>query len=154
MPKIEICSNIVTMIISAILSFVVSWLTTQNKITRENKKERFEKFYNKFYILRNKIHQGCAYNFTDLSINDQEKIMELLLETDCYQDLELFDLVYELQVNRLNNFNDLEKSCMEKCDENYNRISEIIFNNYKDYKNKEMRKKNVKTNTKITNNIQ
>ena len=130
MEKIEIYFGIATLILSAIFSGIVSLAVDKFKAKRNNKKEIFEKFYNKFYVLRDTIHQGCAYNFSDLSYENQENIVKFLIETSCYQNQEISDLVYELKTNRLNNFNNMKKANIERCNEVYNLISDVIYNKY------------------------
>lgn len=136
MEKIEIYFGIATIILSAIFSGIVSLIVSKVELKRKSKREVFEKFYNKFYVLRDTIHQGCAYDFSDLSYENQEKIVILLMETDCYQNKEISDLVYELKTSRLNNFNNLEKNNINRCNEIYNLLSEKIINKYCKYKKK------------------
>lgn len=133
MEKEEIWFGIITMVLSAILSGIVSLIVSKIEIGRNNKKEVFKNFYNKFQVLRDTIHQGRAYNFTDLSYEEQEKIISLLIETSCYQKKELSDLVYELKTNRLDNFDNLAKYNIERCNEVYNLISDVIDNEYFKY---------------------
>ena len=127
------------MVVSAILSGIVSLVVTKIEINRNNKKEVFEKFYNRFNVLRDKIHQGCAYDFSDLSYENQEKIISVLIETNCYQTNEIAELAYELKTGRLNNFNNMDKQNIQRCNDIYNLISEKIDNEYFKYISKHKR---------------
>ena len=128
--------NIITIVVSSILSIIVSVITTKQEYKTNFKKERFERFYKKFYVLRDEIHQGCAYDFVDLSSKDQERIIQLLIETDCYQDEELTGLVYELKTSRLNFFTDRDELYIKKCNDAYNQICKIVNYKYMSYINK------------------
>lgn len=139
MTKGEIWFGIITMVVSAILSGIVSLVVTKIEINRNNKKEVFEKFYNRFNVLRDKIHQGCAYDFSDLSYENQEKIISVLIETNCYQTNEIAELAYELKTGRLNNFNNMDKQNIQRCNDIYNLISEKIDNEYFKYISKHKR---------------
>lgn len=130
MEKVEIYFGIFTLIVSSILSGIVSLIVSKIEINRNNKKEIFERFYKKYYVLIDSIHQGCAYNFTDLSYEQQEKIISLLIETDCYQNQKMSDMVYELKTNRLNNFDNMNEFNINKCNELYILIDENIAQEY------------------------
>lgn len=96
----QILISLMTIIGSGIVSIFVS----KYEFRRLKKDESFEKLYNKFWILRDTIHQGRAYDFVDLFYENQEKIVSLLIETYRYQTDEIRELVYELKVCRLDNF--------------------------------------------------
>lgn len=130
MEKVEIYFGIFTLIVSSILSGIVSLIVSKIEINRNNKKETFERFYKKYYVLIDSIHQGRAYNFTDLSYEQQEKIVSLLIETDCYQSQKMSDMVYELKTNRLNNFDNMNEFNINKCNELYILIDENIAEEY------------------------
>lgn len=130
MTQQEFFFEILTIFISAILSGIISLIVAKNEIKRNYKKEMFDNFYNKFHVLRDKIHQGCAYDFVDLSKENQEEIVSLLIETDRYQNKEISDLVYELKTGRLENFGGLDESNIKSCNDCYNMLTELIENGY------------------------
>lgn len=135
MEKVEIFWGIFTLILSSILSCIVSLIVSKIEINRNNKKEIFSNFYNRFYVLRDSIHQGRAFNFTDLTCKNQERIVKFLIETDYYQTEEISNMVYELKTNRLNNFDNLNKANINKCNDIYNLLSEKLMDKYYKLKN-------------------
>lgn len=140
MEEVEIYFGVFTLILSSILSGIVSLIVSKIEINRNNKKEIFERFYKKYYVLTDSIHQGCAYNFTDLSQEKQEEIVNLLIETDCYQNQKISDMVYELKTNRLNNFDNMNEFNINKCNELYILIDENITQRYSKFIKKNRKK--------------
>lgn len=126
----EIIFEIISILLSAILSWVIALRVAKAEIKRNYEKEKFDKFYNKFHVLRDMIHQGRAYDFIDLSKENQEKMVSLLIETNCYQTNEISDLVYELKTNRLESFGGLDERNITSCNTCYNMLTELIENDY------------------------
>ena len=94
------------------------------------KKEIYDNYYAEFHTLWDSIHQGRAYNFSHLTYNQQESIVEFFIETDRYQTNEVRMLVYELKTNRLNNFDNQSNKNIKICDDAYNKLTEVIIDQY------------------------
>lgn len=125
----QILISLMTIIGSGIVSIFVS----KYEFRRLKKDESLEGLYNKFWILRDTIHQGRAYDFVDLFYENQEKIVSLLIETYRYQTDEIRELVYELKVCRLANFDGYNKNNINICNKAYTEITKIISNKYLDW---------------------
>jgi hypothetical protein len=100
------------------------------------KEKKYNEFYKEFYILWNKIHQGRAFNFINLSLTDREKIIDFLLENYNYASVELQKMIYELKTNRLNNFDSNNKINIEICNQCYNNIIEYMVEKEQKYRKK------------------
>lgn len=64
----NIITEIKTVLISGAVSVITYIILIKFEFNKKEKEEKFKRFYNKFYVLRDVIHQGRAYDFTDLSI--------------------------------------------------------------------------------------
>lgn len=82
----------------------------------------YNELYNKFYIARNRIHKGRAYNFSDLSEEQRYQIIKILEENIQYSGVELnkiiSDFIYQYNV---------EEYITDEMNKKYNTISEYIF---------------------------
>lgn len=132
----ELTNIIISAVISGIVSLLISLVSFKYQTKKEKKEERWKSLSNKFYILRDSIHKGRAMNFSDLSKEEQEEILKLLIETDRYQSEELNELVYVLKTNSLDNFYKNNKEQIDLCNKTYNKISEIILKEYERGKGK------------------
>ena len=128
----DIILNVGTILLSGVLSVIVS----KYEFKKNKKEEKFKNFYNEFIVLRDLIHKGRAFDFSDLQKEDQEKIVKLLIETDCYQNKKISNYVYELKTNQLDNFNNFNKKNIEKCNEVYTVLSKEIYKEYEKLKKK------------------
>ena len=72
--------TILCSLITFLLSLLSSWLIKIYDNNKSKKKQKYNEFYREFYIIWNKIHQGRAYDFTDLKKVDREKVVDFLLE--------------------------------------------------------------------------
>jgi len=80
-------------------------------------KERFNKLYNAFVTLRNIIHKGAAYDFSDLNTKHQEEILNLLVENSSYADSGLSLCIYIIKTSEN----------QEEINQLYNTITEVIY---------------------------
>lgn len=130
MNKDDIINLIITTIFSIIASCIVSIITTKIQLNKNMKREKMDNYYAKFHSIWDDIHRGCAYNFSNLKKEDQERIINFFIETDKYQDKKVRNLVYELKTNHLNDFNNQSDRNIKDCDEAYNKLTEIIIEQY------------------------
>lgn len=130
----SIIKEIATLLIAGIISVITSKIVVRYEFNKRKHEEKFKEFYNKFYVLRDLIHHGRAYNFTDLSQEEQDSIVKFFIETNCYQNKEISDLVYELETAKLNNFDNFNKSNIDKCNNVYDILSEKIIDKYMKHK--------------------
>lgn len=72
--------TILCSLITFILSLFSSLLIKAYDNSKAKKKQKYNEFYREFYIIWNKIHQGRAYDFTDLKKADRESVVDFLLE--------------------------------------------------------------------------
>lgn len=112
----------ITFILS-LLSSVIIRMYDNSKLKKERK---YNEFYREFYILWNKIHQGRAFDFTDLTEPDRERLIDFFLENYCYAPSEIQDLVYELKTSRFNDFNNGDEICKKRCNECYRKILDYM----------------------------
>ena len=96
--------TILCSLITFILSLLSSLLIKIYDNSKAKKKQKYNEFYREFYIIWNKIHQGRAYDFTDLKKADRESVVDFLLEHYYYASKKLQILIYELKTARLDNF--------------------------------------------------
>lgn len=130
MNKQEIITIIISAGISTFFSVIASIIVLKIELNKKREKEIWDNYYVRFHNIWDKIHQGCAYNFSDLDIDQQEEIIEFLIETDRYQDNKIRELVYELKTSRLNNFDSYSEVNITTCNNTYNAIVKEIINNY------------------------
>lgn len=67
--------TIMCSLISLALSTIITAISHKIIETRTSNIEKYKSFYYPFSTLIDHIHQGRAYNFTDLDNEEQEKIM-------------------------------------------------------------------------------
>ena len=122
----EIC----TIIISTFFSIIASIIVSRIELKRNLKKEKNMEYYIRFNSLWDKIHQGRAFDFSDLKYNQQEEIISFFIETDRYQSKEIKELIYELKTGRLNNFENNSISNIDTCNKAYRILTEKIITKY------------------------
>ena len=118
--------SIISTIISLVGSFFVSLLTTHLKMRNMEKSEKEDNYYNKFHVLWDSIHRGRAYDFIDLSDEDQERIIDFFIETYRYQSNEERRLVYELKTSHLNKFDNGSKYMIDTANRAYRQLIELL----------------------------
>lgn len=114
--------------IGFLFSLLGSFLIYKYQDKRNRRKDCYSNFYLSFCLLYNKIHQGRAFDFYDLTHEQQEKILDLLIENSRYADKALNDKIYILQCSRHNNFDNDDKSNIQSANQAYREIVEIISN--------------------------
>ena len=122
--------------ITFILSLISSWIIKKYDNNKTKKQRKYNGFYRNFYILWNKIHQGRAFDFTDLKKEDREKIVDFLLEHYNYASNNLQQLIYELKTNRLDNFDNNNKDNKQRCNECYRKIIDYMIKREQKYRKK------------------
>lgn len=125
-----IINLIITTAFSIVSACIVARITTRMELSKNAKREKLDNYYARFHNIWDKIHRGCAYDFSDLSEENREKIIEFFIETDRYQDKEIRDLVYELKTSSLNNFDGQSEENIKACNTSYNKLTDIIINQY------------------------
>lgn len=130
MDRDYIINLVITTVFSIISACIVAKITTRMELSKNAKREKFDNYYARFHSIWDNIHRGCAYDFSDLSEENREKIIEFFIETDRYQDKEIRDLVYELKTSSLNNFDGKSEENIKVCNTSYNKLTDIIINQY------------------------
>lgn len=128
--------TILCSLITFILSILSSWIIKIYDNNKSNKERKYNEFYREFYIVWNKIHQGRAYDFSDLETAEREKIVDFLLEHYYYAPKILQNLIYELKTNRLDNFDNNNKDNKQRCNECYRKIIDYMIEREKKYRKK------------------
>lgn len=114
--------TILCSLITFILSLFSSLLIKAYDNSKAKKKQKYNEFYREFYIIWNKIHQGRAYDFTDLKKADRESVVDFLLEHYYYASKKLQILIYELKTARLDNFGNNNSENKRICNQCYREI--------------------------------
>lgn len=125
-----IINLIITTAFSIVSACIVARITTRMELRKNAKREKFDNYYARFHSIWDNIHRGCAYDFSDLSEENREKIIEFFIETDRYQDEKIRDLVYELKTSSLNNFDNQSEENIKVCNTSYNKLTDIIIDQY------------------------
>jgi len=124
----------------AISSFIAYVLFDLYKIQRKKKNFLYNSLYIPFNSMRNRFHLTAAYNFSDLSYNQREKVIDLLCFNWSYikNDQELSDLIYDMLGNYHNTYNAQDDIAhwKNKTNESYNALCEAIINRIKKLENK------------------
>lgn len=115
-------------LVSFLLSLISSVIIRKLDYNKRLKEEKYKFFYKQFYVLWNNIHQGRAYDFSDLKKYDRENIVDFLLENYNYAPEGIQDLIYSLKTNRLDDFDNNDKQNIERCNDCYNKIIEYMIN--------------------------
>lgn len=123
-------------LITFFLSLLSSWLIKIYDNSNSKKKQKYNEFYRGFFILWNKIHQGRAYDFSDLKRVDRERIIDFLLEHYYYASNKLQKLIYELKTNRLDNFDNNNRENKRICDQCYIEIIKYMIKKEQKYRKK------------------
>lgn len=119
--------TILCSLITFILSLLSSWLIKIYDNNKSKKERKYNEFYREFYVIWNKIHQGRAFEFSDLKKVDRERIVDFLLEHYYYAPKNLQNLIYELKTNRLDNFGNNNKDNKQRCNECYREIIDYMI---------------------------
>ena len=119
-----------------ILSLFSSLLIKAYDNSKAKKKQKYNEFYREFYIIWNKIHQGRAYDFTDLKKADRESIVDFLLEHYYYASKKLQILIYELKTARLDNFGNNNSENKRICNQCYREIIGYMTDKEQKYRKK------------------
>ena len=130
MSQNEIFIILISTGISTIFSIISSLILLKIEFSKNRKKEKFDEYYASFYTLWDTIHQGRAYDFSDLSCIQQEKIIEFFIKTNRYQDKEVRNLVYELKTSRLDNFDNCSLQNIDSCNKTYRELTTKIITEY------------------------
>lgn len=123
-------------LITFILSLLSSLLIKIYDNSKAKKKQKYNEFYKEFYIIWNKIHQGRAYDFTDLKKADRERVVDFLLEYYYYASKKLQILIYELKTNRLDNFDNNNSKNKQICNQCYREIIGYMIDKEQKYRKK------------------
>lgn len=118
----ETILNIVgTAILTALLEYIVN-------LKKEQSLEKRRKYdvYREYYVLWDNIFRGRAFNFSNLSKKNQNKIINFLISKETYFDREINDLIYRLKTNYLDNFDHNSKNNIEECDKCFKKLNEIL----------------------------
>ncbi len=123
-------------ILCCFITFLFSQLSNKINNKKESEKETFINFYNAFETLWDQIHQGRAFNYSDLSLKDQERIVYFFIENKRYATKEINDYIYVLKTCRLNNFNNNDPEFIKECDDAYNKLIDMMVNKFDKLKKK------------------
>lgn len=137
--NINIFIPIIFSAVFGIMGFVIGKVNAWENGRRQFTKERFEKLYNPYVALRDKIHQGRAYNFYDLCMEDREKILTLLIENQVYAgSLLRTKIVGFIQCNVCieESCNDISEKEFNERDKLYNFITDLIYDEWNHLQNK------------------
>ena len=128
--------TILCSLITFILSLFSSLLIKSYDNSKAKKKQKYNEFYREFYIIWNKIHQGRAYDFTDLKKADRESVVDFLLEHYYYASKKLQILIYELKTARLDNFGNNNSENKRICNQCYREIIGYMTDKEQKYRKK------------------
>ena len=128
--------TILCSLITFILSLFSSLLIRMYDNSKAKKKQKYNEFYREFYIIWNKIHQGRAYDFTDLKKADRESVVDFLLEHYYYASKKLQILIYELKTARLDNFGNNNSENKRICNQCYREIIGYMTDKEQKYRKK------------------
>lgn len=128
--------TILCSLITFLLSLLSSWLIKIYDNNKSKKRQKYNEFYREFYIIWNKIHQGRAYDFTDLKKVDREKVVDFFLEHYYYASKKLQNLIYELKTNRLDNFCNNNSENKQICNQCYREIINYVIDKEQKYRKK------------------
>ena len=128
--------TILCSLITFILSLLSSLLIKIYDNSKAKKKQKYNEFYKEFYIIWNKIHQGRAYDFTDLKKADRKRVVDFLLEYYYYASKKLQILIYELKTNRLDNFDNNNSKNKQICNQFYREIIGYMIDKDQKYRKK------------------
>lgn len=95
---IEVCCFITFM-----FSLCSSYILRKYETSKNKKEKKYYEFYKEFHVLFTKIHKGRALDFSDLSVEEQERIIVFLQENYNYASNFLQKLIYELVTSYENN---------------------------------------------------
>lgn len=119
--------TIICTVLAFRLSLLGSYIMYKYQEKKSRKKELYFNFYDRFIVLRNKIHQGRALDFYDLNCDEQEKIIYFLIEKRLFTNKYLEDKIYELMCSRLENFYNNDPKSINCANQSYNDITDYIF---------------------------
>ena len=128
--------TILCSLITFILSLFSSLLIKAYDNSKAKKKQKYNEFYREFYIIWNKIHQGRAYDFTDLKKADRESVVDFLFEHYYYASKKLQILIYELKTARLDNFGNNNSENKRICNQCYREIIGYMTDKEQKYRKK------------------
>ena len=128
--------TILCSLITFILSLFSSLLIKAYDNSKAKKKQKYNEFYREFYIIWNKIHQGRAYDFTDLKKADRESVVDFLLDHYYYASKKLQILIYELKTARLDNFGNNNSENKRICNQCYREIIGYMTDKEQKYRKK------------------
>ena len=128
--------TILCSLITFILSLFSSLLIKAYDNSKAKKKQKYNEFYREFYIIWNKIHQGRAYDFTDLKKADRESVVDFLLEHYYYASKKLQILIYELKTARLDNNSNNNSENKRICNQCYREIIGYMTDKEQKYRKK------------------
>jgi hypothetical protein len=120
--------TIVCSLISLALSTIITAISHKIIETRTSNIEKYKSFYYPFSTLVDHIHQGRAYNFTDLSNENQEKIIHFLIDNGPYVNSDLKSDVYILKCSHHDNYEDFKQYNMDCANQAYNNIVNYMQN--------------------------
>lgn len=127
--------------LSFVFSLLCSFLLQKYKENKLRTTETYNKLYYNFSILIDKIHQGRAFDFSDLSQLEQSEIIDFLIGARPYANSYLQDRIYTLKCSRHNNFNNNDANCKNEANLAYREITEYIINCEKKQRNKYIKSK-------------
>lgn len=123
-------------VLCCFITFLFSQLSNKISNKSESKKQNFINFYNDFEIMWDQIHQGRAFNYSDLSLDDQNRIINFFIKNKRYATKKINKYIYILKTCRLDNFNNNDFEYVKACDDAYNKLTEIMVNKFNKLKKK------------------
>ena len=132
-----IIASLITLSLSTLIS-ILSYIANRH-ITLNH--EKYMNFYKPFYALYISIHEGRALDFTHLSKNDQNRIMDFLIQNRSYVNKQIDIDVYSLMCSRQNNFNNNSKDNIKTANISYRRITDYMISKEHKLRNKYTSKK-------------
>lgn len=125
--------GVITLVAGFFFGRLSSWLADRREIA----KERLNNLYIPGMVLYDKTHFGHAYDFTDLSENDQEEFVKLLMEKSIYASDFLRECIYVASVNYYEyKLLPENKKAKEILNQSYNTVTEIMSDEWESLRNK------------------
>ncbi len=129
------CETIVSIVGTAVLTTLLEFIVSCIKNKSNEKKKKYN-VYREFYILWDSIMRGRAFDFTDLTNKDQNKILNFLISKETYFDSKINDLIYRLKTNYLDNYENNTKINKDECNKCYRELTDILVDKENKYRKK------------------